>query len=484
MKTIPLILSLILTLFAMDNCDKHDVKQEFTAEELRRDFDVFRTSLEEGHPDLYRYSSKARLDSIFDSSRKTINVGMTAMSFMLLVSKVAAQIGDGHLRISPAKPKKDSLDGGKDAIPIRVYWNNEKLYVWRNYSSLDDKDILGAELITINGKKVADIVNEYLTISTSDGSNVTGKYFMLSRPRPFVRCLNYLYGYVESYEIEYILPGEVNTRKATLPGVTFDEFFKIGEKRYPPQKMVDFSLHPEDQYAYLRISSFDKEVLKENKVDFEKFLKESFTAIAKSNIPNLIVDLRANGGGTDEYGKILFSYFTDQPFKYYESLRMNKETYDFFKYTKYPGRKAPKGMLKARAEGNYDVVKHPNVGIQMPGSPAFKGNVFALINGGCFSTTAEFASMLHHRTEAVFIGEESGGGYYGNCSGATPEFFLPHTKISIEVPLISYTMAVAGYPQRDRGLIPNHTIVPTISDRLERRDVELDFAKNIIRQKK
>jgi hypothetical protein len=41
-------------------------------------------------------------------------------------------------------------------------------------------------------------------------------------------------------------------------------------------------------------------------------------------------------------------------------------------------------------------------------------------------------------------------------------------------------MAVKGYPYADRGLIPNHVVIPSISDKVGRKDVELDFAKSLI----
>jgi hypothetical protein len=176
--------------------------------------------------------------------------------------------------------------------------------------------------------------------------------------------LNYLYGYTESYELEYIPLNETEVRRSTLPGITFDELFSLDEKRYPPGSLVEFNCSPDDQYAYLRISTFDDELLKDSKINYEKFLAESFQHMETRQIGNLILDLRSNGGGTDAHGKILFSYFANQPFEYYSSLTMRKESYDFFKYTHNPGRRAPKGMLQANLEGTFDNVKHPNVGKQ------------------------------------------------------------------------------------------------------------------------
>ncbi|MEQ1906857.1 MAG: S41 family peptidase, partial [Pirellulaceae bacterium] len=418
--------------------EKQDLTGVFSIEELKQDFGVFRDALEEGHPGLYRYSTKENMDSIFAKAAASLTTPMKDMEFMLVVSRVAAQVGDGHLKVSPPKLHKDKLDQGQTAAPFRVYWDGGKLFVYKNYSTLADSELLGAQIISINGHPTADIIRDYLPITASDGSNLTNKYRMLSRPRPFARCLNYLYGHTDSYQLEYLPANGTGMINSTLPAITFDELFRLDNERYPETAaapLAELSIAPDNQYAYLRIATFDNEQLKSRKIDFKKFLDASFRSIEASHVDNLILDLRGNGGGTDEFGKSLFSYFTDHPFDYYKSLTMNRESFDFFKYTSMPNVKAPKGMLKANSEGTFDNIQHANIGKQSPSSPTYSGNIFVLIDGGCFSTAGECISMLHCHTNAIFIGEESGGGYYGNCSGPSPEFKLPNTKIGIEMPL-------------------------------------------------
>ena len=55
--------------------------------------------------------------------------------------------------------------------------------------------------------------------------------------------------------------------------------------------------------------------------------------------------------------------------------------------------------------------------------------------GGSFSTTCEFLSTLHHHHRATFIGEETGGGYYGNTSGMSLPLVLPNSKIVMPMQL-------------------------------------------------
>jgi len=75
----------------------------------------------------------------------------------------------------------------------------------------------------------------------------------------------------------------------------------------------------------------------------------------------------------------------------------------------------------------------------------------------------------------VFFGEECGSGYYGNTSGFMVMATLPRTRIQVRVPLVLYTMAVEGYP-RDRGIVPDFPVTPTIEDLLAGRDVVMERA--------
>ena len=477
---------LVYLSFLTGSCTQNNlpIKEVFTAEELQQDFSALRESLEESHPGLYVYKSKSTIDSIFDSNYSSLNREMTGREFMLLTSRVVSQIGDGHLRIVPPKIKLDSLDEGPTAIPFNAYYHNDKLYVRKNYSPIDDREFLGAQIVSINGHSTEDFIHEYLQIYPSDGNNVTRKYRMLSSSRYFTRYFSMLYGYTEQYSIEYIPLNETTVKTIALQGLDFDELIKKSRKRYPrkieEQKPAYFKINDDKKYAYLKINSFDKGRYKRSKMDFEKFLKDAFQKMESDNIPNLIIDVLNNGGGTDEYGKILFSYFVDKPFDYYKSLRMNKESFESFKYTSRPKAKAPKGMLKANRDGTFDNIRHPNVGQQNNSLPTYTGNIYVLINGRCFSTTSEFLSQLHFNSNAVFIGEESGGGYYGNFSGLTPDFTLPNTKVRIEIPLMHYKMAVENYEHLDRGLLPNFTVTRTIIDEINNINPELDFAKKLI----
>jgi C-terminal processing protease CtpA/Prc len=104
-----------------------------------------------------------------------------------------------------------------------------------------------------------------------------------------------------------------------------------------------------------------------------------------------------------------------------------------------------------------------------------------LIDGGCGSSTTEFAAIAHANNRGVFVGEETGGRYYGNNSGTMLELTLPNTGIVVIVPLFQFVMAVPALAD-DRGILPDYAVSPTPEDFVAGVDTELVFALNLIRQ--
>ena len=97
---------------------------------------------------------------------------------------------------------------------------------------------------------------------------------------------------------------------------------------------------------------------------------------------------------------------------------------------------------------------HPGVAEQPPGKFPFLGKVFVLIDGGTFSTAADFCAVTHHLKRATFIGEETGGGYYGNNSGLGGDGRASESKFQVRVPMSEYWNAVPGYDGSAAGRFP------------------------------
>jgi len=181
-----------------------------------------------------------------------------------------------------------------------------------------------------------------------------------------------------------------------------------------------------------------------------------------------------------EYGALLVSYLTDKPFRYFDHIDVKTASPSFKANVDWPAdfeAKLRSGATPNPA-GGYKVTPklHPGLAQQQPGKYPFMCKVFILTEGGTFSTAADFCAVVHHLHRATFIGEETGGGYYGNNSGPMPTLTLPHSKLQVRLPLYAYWNAASPDPFDRRGAVPDHVVEMKTGDVLRGVDAGLEMA--------
>ncbi|HJZ69181.1 MAG TPA: S41 family peptidase, partial [Blastocatellia bacterium] len=213
---------------------------------------------------------------------------------------------------------------------------------------------------------------------------------------------------------------------------------------------------------------------------YPKWMEDTFRSLHEKGTKVLILDLRGNGGGADMYGAMLVSYLTDKPFRYFDHINVKTISPSFKQYSDWRAENEPRlrEQMIVNPSGGYLVTPklHPGVAEQPPGKYPFMGKVFVLIDGNTFSTAADFCAVTHHLKRATFIGEETGGGYYGNNSGMQTVLTLPNTKMKVRVPMYEYWNAVPGYDGKRRGTRPDYQVETKFANLLRGVDEQLDVA--------
>jgi len=454
-----------------------DPGKTYRVEALKEDLKILWDILEEGHGGLDRYTPADALKKSFDAAGNGLTGPLTEFDFYSRLLPVVDEIGDGHTRLMLSPEAIAYLDAQPVFFPFGFRFLEDKAYLFRNLSS-DGSIKEGAELLAIDGTPITDVVSALLPLLPSDAGIRTSRLRRLEHPTAFGRLLALRFGRRESRRIRFRPFQGRETKEITIPGITAGDIGRLLPERYPATavRRPYYELSFEGSTAVLTIRRFGDDPDKARPM-FPEFLKETFRSLNEKRIPNLIIDLRGNGGGFDEYGKLLFAHVMDRPFLYYGALETKKDRYDLFRFTNESPESADElaRPLRKNARGRFDVLGHPNRGLQMPQEPRFAGRVAILIDGGSFSATGETTSAFHYYKKAVFFGEECGSGYYGNTSGFMVTATLPNTRIQITIPLVLYTMAVDGYP-KDRGLVPDFPVTATIEDLLARRDPVMERA--------
>ncbi len=66
-------------------------------------------------------------------------------------------------------------------------------------------------------------------------------------------------------------------------------------------------------------------------------------------------------------------------------------------------------------------------------------------------------------------------------TGSTASVTLPKTGLQARIPLVLHTLAVDGYP-KDRGIVPDIAVTPSIEELLDGRDVVMERALEFLRK--
>ncbi len=231
--------------------------------------------------------------------------------------------------------------------------------------------------------------------------------------------------------------------------------------------------------AGIRIKGFDGR-------EFVAKLDSVFLLLKQADTKALILDLRGNGGGVDEYGAALVSRFTDKPFRYFDRIHLTSIAPSFATWKPQTFVMLREGTMPD-PDGGYLVTTslHSGVGQQQPGPHPFMGKVYVLMDGGTFSTSADVTAILQKLTNAVFIGEESGGTAEGNTSGLNALIKLPDSDLGLKINMYGYwnALPIGG---KGRGTLPDYALETRIADILQGQDRQwlyaLFLARNAIKR--
>ena len=476
----------LLFLFSCSASRNYNPNKKFAPQQLRQDYTLLRNILEEKHPALYWYTSKERMNNIFDLGYKAIEDSMTELQFgWKILAPLTAAIHCGHTSFKMSNQWNHFIKNRN--IPSFPLW----LKVWKDsmmvVENRNEKDSIihrGSFIKSINGVSSSDLVNILFDYMVEDGYAENVKYIRLSAAFPFFH--RNVFGLYKNYSVVFS-DSTGKTNSAVIPYFAQSEdslqkikkeiFFK---KRSRSEKLNDLrSLKIDSSYALMTINSFSKAHL-------NNFFKHSFRLLRREKVSNLVIDIRTNGGGDINKSALLTKFIRKTSFKVTDSAyAVSKKLAPFSKYisNSFINNLGLFFFTKKHSDGNYHFGYWERHTFQPKGRNNFDGKVFVLTNGLTFSASTLFCNAVKGQPNVLLVGEETGGGWYGNSGILIPDIKLPNTHLKIRLPFFKLVQ-FNHISEKGRGVFPDVYVPPNYQDILNGVDTKLKVVQQLIDEKK
>lgn len=453
-----------------DSSKQREVVKDFriplSVEELKVDFELFQKSLQEAHPSLNRYGSEQEMERLFDDAFQRLNQPLSVLEFYTLLTPIIAKIRCGHTGSLPPK----SYFKGQQVAPFQVKYLENKLFLYSTFSD-NHPEFIGLEITSINGFSVSNFISKIEPHLSVDGFISSAKSQEISNN--FSRLYNLYVEQVSDFNI-FLKKENGQSVGLNLEAISYQEFSDWKQKPTVKNKLY----FTDATTANLKVRHF----MDSDGQPFKDWVDDSFQMILEKNVSHLVIDLKNNEGGRDDYAMYLLSFLTNQPFHYHRSLQAANNHFSFLEHTN-QSESLNSLMYEIVIEdslGNYMLQNtHPTLQVQ-ESSKGFSGKLFFITNGNTFSAAADFAALCKEFDLGIFVGEETGGAFEGNTSNGEIILTLPNSGIRVGIPLFRIENAVSVPQKKGRGVIPDYPITYSIQDLLEEIDKEQDVIKEMI----
>ncbi|MEJ2003935.1 MAG: S41 family peptidase [Cyclobacteriaceae bacterium] len=434
-------------------CQSLNAQPIYTSGQAAEDLQHLITFIKENHPDLEIHAPD--FDRKSQEIVQHIDGPLDAFELFKKISAIATLAKENHYDLGNWEDEVHAgiLDNSFAYFPFYVRVLDNGVFVYRNLSN-KHKIKPGDRIISINGRSIEDILEELYRHIPSDADIETYRQRLLGLTFGW---MYYLYiERPESFDIQFARGGEAYG--LTVAAQTNEEFVANYKSNPNGPESPNFSGPDEvysfvisDDHALLTLRSFSRGNIEEFNIKSKKLYKEIFRRLEEENIANFIVDLRNNTGGRNEFADDLLPYIN---------------------------RHGAEGIYKTSIswEGKVREYKLPG-----PDKYVFQGNIYVLVNGRTYSNGSTVARSLREYADAVIIGEESGTRYEGFVAGSKNSVILPNSGFRINVPRYAYRFPPSTIQtERDRGLLPDHIVKPSMNDILNQKDPVMEYALKLI----
>lgn len=457
--------------------------QKYSSQQLNEDFNILNDVLLHHHPGLYWYTTKDSLDNYFSGLQHSLTDSLTEQQFKNRVAYAVSKIHCGHTTVRPSEQYVKYYSKTKTPqFPLWIKIWKDSAVVFQNFIA-DSVISKGTIVKAINNRSMSYIKDSLFQLIGTDGYADVFKYQAISLGFP--AYYKNAFGTDSLYTITYIDSNGIeknHTLRNYYPSVKENANNKQDSLSRKSQKILELNSKRNVNFdfstnsAFMPVNTFSSGKLR-------RFFRKSFSLMKQHNTQNLIIDLRVNTGGDVLACTKLLQYLVRQPFKMADTVAAKSKSFVWKKYTK-PWFWYWLSMVFSTSK-KVDGKMHFNYFERHTYQPKkqnhFDGNIYLITGGFTFSGATFVAGKLKGQSNVTIVGEETGGGYYGNNAIYLPTLTLPNTKINITIPLFKVVWDKKRI-KNGRGVMPDVEIRPNALQLKKGIDAKLERVLQLINQ--
>ncbi len=445
------------------------------ADKIREDLDVLENAFCELYPSLENHMGEAAFRAYMDSVKASVTGPMDVpMDFRLMLRRILHRLPDSHVYLYP--------DPIQTEAPVE--WTSGEMLTFCDdtvrvmVAAPGFEALEGKVVTTIDGapaaayaRRAAELEAGYdgkIESTTAENMVYLARYGLMLNPYATKGSVHEL-GLEDGTTVR--VPFFVRPRfKANDQYFRIYNWYSINLMRGDDDVFETRVLN--DSTAYLGIKTFD--LLEKQVEQIRDFLRDC-------KAPNLIVDVRNNGGGENKVLMKLLSYFADAPMDRQKGgyMRVLKQgqfasldhssnyngTMDIF-----PDYEAGENGFCKRDSLETCAVVMPDPDVH------YAGKVYVLTNGHSLSAATLFPAVLVRNRRGVSVGRETGSGYHCFTAFKQAGIVLPNTKQTVRIPMVQlvFDTTVCDRLPEDRGLLPDYPLPLAWNEVMMGEDGETD----------
>jgi hypothetical protein len=373
----------------------------------KNDFNQYLNLIDTYHPSINTKSLKALKDSISLSITDT-----NLIKFYNVLSIYNSRINCVHTNVYLPKNEIALFKKKSIFLPYLFKINNDSIFILidNHYSNV----------LSINQKRSIEILTEIRGKLSSD-DNIYYKNYILNKSFSTFYAL-----YVNQSEYHSI---ELKDKTVTISSSTYQALLKLQKRNpYNLSNLYQSNLLKNENIAYLNISSFGINYLKDKKIKTKKLIPLFFKHIEKENIARIILDLRNNSGGNAMIPMILLKHLAKIPYTFYEKVAYKNNNYTPYLNLSESSFKNENNYYVRKKQFDYSKQKKVY-------RNHYKGTVYVLVNEANVSMSVAFLKkLINTNSNVILLGQPVGGNFNFNA-GTYVQKELEQSKIKIKIPI-------------------------------------------------